>query len=99
MYKVVINRCYGGFRLSKEASEILREQGIDIDPCYGYLPDDVPRHDKRLVEVVEKLGDNASGRFSELKAVEIDSPMYRISEYDGMENVETPSSLDWVSVK
>lgn len=99
MNKVVINVCYGGFSLSKEASEILRDQGVDINPCYGYLPDDVPRHDKRLVEVVEKLGDKAGRKFSKLKVVEIDSLMYRIDEYDGWESVETPDSVDWVVIK
>lgn len=99
MYKVVINVCYGGFSLSKEASEILRDQGVDINPCYGYLHDDLPRHDKRLVEVVEKLGEKANRKFSKLKVVEIDSPMYRIDEYDGMESVETPDSVDWVVIK
>ena len=99
MYKVVINVCYGGFGLSKEASEILRDQGVDIDPCYGFLRDDLPRHDKRLVEVVERLGEKANRKFSKLKVVEIDSPMYRIDEYDGMESVETPDSVDWVVIK
>lgn len=99
MNKVVINVCYGGFSLSEEASEILRDQGIDIDPCYGYLPDDVPRHDKRLVEVVEKLGDKANARFSKLNVVEIYSSIYRIDEYDGWESVETPDSVDWVVIK
>lgn len=99
MYKVVINVCYGGFSLSKEASEILIDQGVDINPCYGYLPDDLPRHDKRLVEVVEKLGEKANARFSKLKVIEIESPMYRIDGYDGMESVEVPSSIDWVVIK
>lgn len=99
MYKVVINVCYGGFGLSKEASEILRSQGVDIDPCYGYLPDDGLRHDKRLVEVVEMLGEKANSKFSKLKIVEINSPIYRIDEYDGMESVDTPSSLDWIVIE
>lgn len=99
MNKVVINVCFGGFSLSKEASEILRDQGVDIDPCYGYLPDDVPRHDKRLVEVVEKLGEKANRKFSKLEVVEIDSPMYRVDGYDGMEYVETPDCVDWVVIK
>lgn len=101
MYKVVINRCYGGFSLSKEASEYLNEKyGMNIDPKYGDLPyfgiNCMPRHDKRLIEVVEILGEErASGDCSELVIVEIDTPCYRIDEYDGMESVETPEGIEW----
>lgn len=102
MYKVVINRCYGGFSLSKEASEYLNEKyNMGINPKYGYLPyfdDDnyVPRHDKRLIDVVEVLGEErASGDCSELVIVEINTPCYRIDEYDGMESVETPEGIEW----
>ena len=102
MYKVVINTCYGGFSLSEEASEYLNEKyNMGINPKYGYLPyfdDDnyVSRHDKRLIEVVEALGEErASGSCSELGIVEISTPCYRIDEYDGMESVETPEGIEW----
>lgn len=102
MYKVVINNCYGGFSLSKEASEYLNEKyGMNINPEYGippYFGDDgyMPRHDKRLIEVVETLGEErASGSCSELAIVEISTPCYRIDEYDGMESVETPEGIEW----
>ena len=72
---------------------------VNIDPCYGFLRDDLPRHDKRLVEVVEKLGEKANRKSSKLEVVEIDSPMYRIDQYDGKERVETPDSVDWVVIK
>ena len=101
MYKVVINTCYGGFSLSKEASEYLNEMyGLNINPVYGFLPDSddeyIPRHDKRLIEAVETLGeDRASGYCSKLTIVEISTPCYRIDEYDGMESVETPEGVEW----
>ena len=99
MYKVVYNACYGGFGLSVEASQYLKDKyGVGINPAFGYLPDDVARHDKRLVEVVERFGDEASGMCSKLKIATISSPMYRIDEYDGFESVETPDSYDWVSI-
>lgn len=103
MYKVVINRCYGGFGLSEEAIEKLNEiYGEDIVENCGsslYLKDRIERHDKRLVSVVEALGSKAaSDDYAKLRVVEIDSPMYRIKDYDGMESIETPDSLDWVVI-
>ena len=57
------------------------------------------RHDKRLVDVVEVLGDKASGFCAKLAIAEIDSPMYRIDEYDGFESVETTETYNWVVIK
>ena len=57
---------------------------------------DIPRNDPALAKVVEELGERASGRFAQLKIVEIpDGQLYRIDEYDGAESVETPESYDW----
>lgn len=47
---------------------------------------DIPRDDLTLVEVVEELGEKASGRFASLKVVEIpDDVKWCIEEYDGSE--------------
>lgn len=79
--KVVINKCYGGFGLSKEAYEYL---GLDWDG-YGYKYDN-NRADPKLVECVETLGDAASGSCAKLKVVEIpDGVEWEIEEYDGIE--------------
>lgn len=56
----------------------------------------IPRHDPRLVQVVEELGEGASGECADLKIAEVDG-RYRIDEYDGKETVETPDSYDWVT--
>lgn len=78
--KVVINRCYGGFRLSEKAMKFL---GVDSD-----WPD-IARNDPKLVECVEKLGEEANGAYAELKVVEIpDDVNWEIGEYDGLEWVE-----------
>ncbi|WBX80155.1 hypothetical protein PD280_21570 [Virgibacillus salarius] len=46
------------------------------------------RSNKDLVEVVEELGDKASGKFGELKVVEIpDDVDFEIKEYDGLEHI------------
>ena len=56
------------------------------------------RHDPILVQVVEELGDKANGRYADLKIVEVPGNKYRVCEYDGQEWVETPESLDWITI-
>lgn len=49
---------------------------------------DIARSDEHLVQVVEELGDSASGDFAKLAIVEIpDGVEWEISEYDGNEHV------------
>ena len=49
---------------------------------------DIARNDQYLVRVVEEMGDEANGRFSELKVVDIpDDVEWQIDEYDGLESV------------
>lgn len=93
--KIVINRCFGGFSLSKAVYE---ELGLEWDG-YGYLDNEdlgiksddgnAYRADKRLVEAVEKIGvEKASGSMAELEVVEIpDDVDWEISEYDGREHI------------
>jgi hypothetical protein len=83
--KIVINKCYGGFGLSKEAEELYVQKKNISGPLRG----DILRNDSVLVEVVETLGDKASGKYSELKVVEIpdDVTDWRIEEYDGWEHI------------
>jgi hypothetical protein len=83
--KIVINDCYGGFGLSEEAEELyVQKKNIS-----GSLRGDILRNDSVLVEVVETLGDKASGIYSKLKVVEIpdDVTDWRIEEYDGWEHI------------
>jgi hypothetical protein len=82
--KVVINRCFGGFELSKQAYKFL---GLTWDG-YGFEFDD-KRTDPNLIECVKTLGDKASGYNAELKVVEIpDDIEWEINDYDGMEIIE-----------
>jgi hypothetical protein len=47
---------------------------------------DIPRDDPALVQVVEELGEEANGRFAELKVIEIpDDVEWQVEEYDGAE--------------
>jgi hypothetical protein len=109
MQKVVFNNCYGGFSVSDEAMDRMVELGWNLklnpkyDPnsksmfsskyeCHGYV--DCPRHHPILVQVVEELGDKASGSCADLQIAEVEG-LYRIDEYDGAESVETPDQIDW----
>lgn len=93
-HKVVYNDSYGGFNLSEKAKEMLSQlKGIEIS--YDTI---ILRHDKDLVAVVEKLGAEASGRYSNLKIAEISSDRYRIFDYDGLESVITPETIDYVII-
>lgn len=82
--KIVINRCYGGFSLSRKAYVLWCEkEGIIPQDTYGY---DITRNNKSLVEVVEELGEDAGGTYSDLRTVEIpDDVDWIIQEYDGIE--------------
>lgn len=82
--KLVINKCYGGFGLSRLAYERLAELGgrLPLDP------DSDNRADPLLIQVVEELGTRANGSCAELAIVEIpDGIEWEINEYDGSESV------------
>ena len=76
---------------------VTKEKGFSFGPDYyidGIVDDDhywyyynIERSDPKLIQVVEELGeDRASGRFAELKVVEIpDDVEFYVSEYDGNE--------------
>ena len=78
--KIVINRCYGVFSLSKEAKADL---GV-------FDEDEVTRTDANLIFILEVEGtDYVSGRYSELKVVEIpdEATDWEIQDYDGFEMI------------
>lgn len=94
--KVVINKCFGGFGLSKTACEdYAKAKGLNVgkfnDTC-GYYEDgdfydrEIQRDDPVLVEIVERLGNTASGNYANLVVVEIpDGVDWCVEEYDGNE--------------
>ena len=82
--KVVVNRCFGGYGLSKEA---YKELGVEWDN-FGYAFQD-DRTNEKLVACVEKLKEVASGRFARLLVIERpDGIEWEIEEYDGSETIE-----------
>ena len=80
--KIVINTCYGGFGLSKEALALFNERTGTVI-TYDI---EIKRNDPILVEIVEQLGESANGHLAELKVVEIpDDVVWGIEEDDGHE--------------
>lgn len=89
-YKVVINVCYGEFGLSDTAVSRLAELGLkDVDEY------NLCRHDPRLVQVVEELGERASANYAELVVKEIDYHKYIINDSEGSESVANFDSIIW----
>ena len=110
MNKVVVNTCFGGFGLSQEALSLLQERGVKMTlyksthyPEEGpelMLDETLKRHDPRLVEVVEQLGDLANTWASDLEVVEIPGNRYKIEEYDGSEAIYWPEDESmWTVIK
>ncbi len=86
--EIVLNRCFGGFSLSRKAAAYM---GLKWDG-YGFFDyrseDKIKRADPKLVECVKALKGEASGRCSQLKVVTIpDGIDWYIDEYDGIECV------------
>jgi hypothetical protein len=84
--KVVINTCFGGFSLSRPATEVYAERkGISTFDVYMF---DIARDDVDLVHVVENMGWLADGDCARLKVVEIPADVvWIIKEYDGAEHI------------
>ncbi len=89
--KILINTCFGGFRLSDECKQIyLRRLAaanetplLELNPCRD---DTVLRTDPVLIQLVQELGPRASSRNSRLEVIEIpDGVDWVIQEYDGIE--------------
>lgn len=94
MIKVVINRCHGGFGLSKKAViRYCNQTGINpgewndrIKMFDEFIEHELSRSDPTLVKIVEEMGEDANGSYAELAVVEIpDDVNWYIEEYDGRE--------------
>lgn len=92
--KVVYNDSYGGFNLSSIALTALKQLGVEDENFYT-----LSRHDPRLVEVIEKLGEFANANYSRLKVWYLKGDKYIIHEYDGKEEVVEPDDIMWIKVE
>ena len=92
--RVVYNACFGNFELSDAAKARLLELKVSNI-------EELPRHDQRLVQVVEELGFNAGTEDCKPKVTTLHSHRYYIEELDGLEFVKE-NSLDqqnWIIVE
>lgn len=96
MIKVIYNASYGGFCLSQKAINFLKSKGLNVDE-YGFINNNfaISRHNAILVECIEIFGPSACSEYSVLKIKKVKN-LYRITEYDGYETVETPESINWI---
>lgn len=96
MIKVVINTCYGGFGLSKSAcEEYAKRKNLQLgtwSETWGFFEDgdfydrEIPRDDSVLVSIVEEMGKDSFGNYSDLRVVEVPEDVeWYIDEYDGKE--------------
>lgn len=75
-------------RICKKCWEEDRDYRNVNNKGYVLSDRDIPRNDKTLVEIVEKLGEEANGDCANLGIIEIpDGIEFTIEEYDGMEHV------------
>lgn len=93
--KIVLNKSFGGFGLSKE---LYKELGVEWDG-YGFLDNDdlgiksddslAYRSDPRLIAAIEKIGEEkASGPLSKIQVIEVpDGIDWELDEYDGLESI------------
>jgi hypothetical protein len=83
-------------RVDKFKKIMFCEPGGEDWSLYDVISD-VDRHDPILIEVIEKLGDKASGPYSYIKLYEVPKgSLYYIEEYDGSETVMTPDTANWI---
>lgn len=86
--KIVINKSYGLFEIS---DDFYKHYNIS-------KKEPITRRDSRLIEFIEKFGwRKASGEYSHLAVVEIPKgAAYRITEYDGAEDIEYRDKIEWL---
>ncbi len=81
-----------------EANEKTINDSTKIFYVMGALRYFLKRHDPDLIAVVEALGKDVNGTFSDLAIGEIDGDKYYIEEYDGRETVVTPEDICWTVI-
>lgn len=104
MKKIAYNACYGGFGISDEAIKWLIENESDNLEKDGLL-EKLGKHsfnsyglrkNLSLIKAIETLGDEVNTAYSKLWISEIDENIkYRITDYDGFEEIETIETIDW----
>jgi hypothetical protein len=86
---------------SDELQEMARmmEKEVFLKQFESYRLGGLPRHDARLVQVVEELGEAASAGCANFRIHLVEGDRYRIDDYDGFERVCEPKDIDWITVE
>ena len=86
--EIVVNRCFGGYSLSKDAYKFL---GMEWDG-FGYIYEG-DRTNPKLIDCIRHLGHEANGRCAKLEIIDIpEGANYYIDEYDGQEIIREAHS-------
>jgi hypothetical protein len=84
--EIVINRCFGGFGLSDEAHDFIKDRALAREGGFKGYSGSIPRDDPDLVAAVKELGGAVNGRFAKLGIVLIPGDIkWTVEEYDGFE--------------
>lgn len=85
--EVLYNKCFGGFSYSDQAlEEYCKETGKGFEDEWQ-----ISRSDSVMIEIVKRLGVQASGTCADIKIANIPKKYanhYYIGEYDGFESVQ-----------
>ena len=75
-FRVVINTCFGGFGLSKEARELYKKKGGEnTNIKYNFQ---LGRSDPILADVVTELGKKANSNYAKLEVVTLPLILKRV---------------------
>jgi len=91
-FKVIYNSSHGGFYLSDKALKAYNDKLAikNMPPISGLCMDMNTRVDLDLIEIIEELGSDANGKYSNLKIHDVPveyQHCYRIEKYDACEHV------------
>ena len=86
--KILLNKCYGGFSISKNAVVDVGLGDKYEDAIFDWVHDDDLRYNEDIIKLYEEKGSAyISGSFARLELVEIpdEATDYKFYEYDGRE--------------
>jgi len=101
--KIAINKCYGGFSISKEVADKLIKKGYSLGPgdfskgksfhinneTFNIKDDDYDKYRTHpdLIEAIE-TSSNPNGSYANIEIVDIpDDIEWEIDDYDGVETI------------
>lgn len=84
----------------EEMREVIKKENEEDEEYRLYMiPDEVKRHDHRLVRVVEELKERANGPGSLLKIKMIEGDRYMVVEDHCFERVVVPEDFHWIIIE